>query len=136
MVQPVKDLALSLQCLGLLLWVDHWPRNVHMPRTQHPHPPKIILNSALISVSSIGFVFVFLGPHMQHMEVPRLGIELELQLLAYTTATAMQDGNCVPHHSSPDPSHICDLHHSSWQSQKLNLLSKARDQTRMHPHGY
>ena len=25
-----------------------------------------------------------------HMEVPRLGVELELQLLAYTTATAMQ----------------------------------------------
>ena len=28
------------------------------------------------------FVFVFLGPHSQHMEVPRLGVELELQLLA------------------------------------------------------
>ena len=25
------------------------------------------------------------------MEVPRLGVELELQLLAYATATAMQD---------------------------------------------
>jgi len=25
------------------------------------------------------------------MEVPRLGVELELQLLAYTIATAMQD---------------------------------------------
>ena len=35
--------------------------------------------------------FVFLGPHLQQMEVPRLGIESELQLLAYTTATAMQD---------------------------------------------
>jgi len=32
------------------------------------------------------------------------------------TATAM-----------PDPSHICDLHHSSWQCQILNPLSKARD---------
>ena len=30
---------------------------------------------------------VFLGPHLQHMEVPRLGVELELQLSAvYTTA--------------------------------------------------
>ena len=26
--------------------------------------------------------FIFLGPHSQHMEVPRLGVELELQLLA------------------------------------------------------
>ena len=32
--------------------------------------------------------FVFLGPHPWHMEVPRLGAQLELKLLAYTTATA------------------------------------------------
>ena len=30
----------------------------------------------------------------------------------------------------PDPSLVCDLHHSSWQHQILNPLSKARDQTR------
>ena len=30
-------------------------------------------------------------PHLRHMEVPRLGVELELQLLACTTATAMPD---------------------------------------------
>ena len=35
--------------------------------------------------------FVFLGPHPWHMEVPRLEVELELQLPAYTTATAMPD---------------------------------------------
>ena len=35
--------------------------------------------------------FVFLGTLPGHMEVPRLGVELELQLLAYTTATATQD---------------------------------------------
>ena len=35
--------------------------------------------------------FFFLGPHLQHMDVPRLGVKLELYLLAYTTATAMQD---------------------------------------------
>ena len=60
--------------------------------------------------------FFFLGPYLQHMEVPRLGVELELQLPAYTTATAM-----------PDSSRICDLHHSSWQHQILNPLSEARD---------
>ena len=52
------------------------------------------------------------------MEVPRLGVKLELQLAAYTTATAKQD-----------LSRICDLHHSSQQCLILNLLSKARDQT-------
>ena len=34
--------------------------------------------------------FVFLGLHLWHMEVPRLGVEWELQLPAYTTATATQ----------------------------------------------
>jgi len=52
------------------------------------------------------------------MEVPRLGIELELQLPAYTTATPTRD-----------LSHICDLHHSSQQCQILKPLSKAMDQT-------
>ena len=52
------------------------------------------------------------------MEVPRLGTESELKLPAYSTATA-----------TPDPSHICDLHYSSWQCQMLNPLSEARDQT-------
>ena len=40
------------------------------------------------------------------------GAELELQLPAYTTATAMWD-----------PSHVCDLQHSSQQRQILNPLS-------------
>ena len=51
------------------------------------------------------------------MEVPRLGSELELQQLAYTTAIATQD-----------PSRICNLRHSSWQRWILNPLSEARDQ--------
>ena len=35
--------------------------------------------------------FFFLGPHPWPMEVPRLGVQLELPLLAYTTATATPD---------------------------------------------
>ena len=53
------------------------------------------------------------------MEVPRLEVESELQLMAYAAATAM-----------PDPSHVCDLQHSSRQRRILNPLSEARDQTR------
>ena len=38
------------------------------------------------------FVFVcFLGPYPWHMEVARLGVESELQLPAYATATATWD---------------------------------------------
>ena len=36
-------------------------------------------------------VVVFLGLHLWHMEVPRLGVELELKPLPYATATAMPD---------------------------------------------
>ena len=35
------------------------------------------------------FVFCFLELYLRHMEVPRLGVKLELQLPAYATATAM-----------------------------------------------
>ena len=60
-------------------------------------------------------VYVFLGPHTQHTEVPRLGVKLELWLLAYTITT-----------TSWNPSCICDLPHSSQQHQILNPLSEAR----------
>ena len=63
------------------------------------------------------FFFCFSGMHPWHMEVPRLGVKLELQLQAYTTAIA-----------APDPSRICDLH-SSQQCWILNPLSEARVQT-------
>jgi len=49
-------------------------------------------------------VVFFLGPNLWHMEVPKLP--------AYATAT-------------PDPSRVCDLHHSSWQHWILNPLSEA-----------
>ena len=37
------------------------------------------------------FIFCFLGLHLQHMQVPRLGVKSELQLLAYTTTMATPD---------------------------------------------
>ena len=55
------------------------------------------------------FFFCLLGPHPWHMEAPRLGAELELQLLAYATATA-----------AGDPSHIYNLYHSSRQRRIFN----------------
>ena len=66
----------------------------------------------------VAVFFFFLGLHPWHMEVPRPGVKLELQLPAYTTARA-----------TVDPSHVCDLHHSLQQRQVLNPLSEARDRT-------
>ena len=66
-----------------------------------------------VGVFLFGFWFFwFLGPHLWHMEVPRLVVKLKLQ--AYTT---------------PDPSHVFNLHHSSQQCWILNPLREARDRT-------
>ena len=78
-------------------------------------------NTFLDECYSFSFFFFFLlfrVTPVAYMEVPRLRVQLELPLPAYTTAIA-----------TPDPSCICDLHHSSWQCQILNPLSKARDRT-------
>ena len=52
------------------------------------------------------------------MDVPRLGVEMELQLPAYTRATATWALSL-----------IYDLHHSLLQHWLLNPLSEARDRT-------
>ena len=53
------------------------------------------------------------------MEVPRLGVELELQLPAYMTATEMWDLSCV-----------CDLHHNSHNAgSQTHWVREARDRT-------
>ena len=64
----------------------------------------------------VTFFFPFLGLHLWHTEVPRLGVKSELQLPAFATATEM-----------PDPSHVCNLYHSSQQRQILNPLIKLWD---------
>ena len=75
--------------------------------TRLPAPPSPTIPVALHQLRDAEeytgtiFLFVFLGPHPQHMEVPRLGVEAELQPLAYTRATATWDLR-----------HIWDLHHS------------------------
>ena len=51
-----------------------------------------------------------------HMEVPRLGVKLELELSAYTIATA-----------TPDLCHVCSLQANSQPCQILNPLSEARN---------
>ena len=52
----------------------------------HSHFAKFILELSLLLL-----VFCCLGPHPQHMDVPRLGVKSELQLQAYATAVATWD---------------------------------------------
>ena len=64
------------------------------------------------------YIFFPFGLHPRPVEVPRLGVTSDVQLLAYTTAT-----------TTLDLSQIWDLQHSSWQHQILNPPSEARDWT-------
>ena len=74
---------------------------------------KMVLDCFCFVLSFFLVEFCFLGPHPQHMEVPRPGVGLELQLPA--TATAM-----------PDLSLLCHLHHSSQQLWIPDPMSKVR----------
>ena len=77
-----------------------------------------VYSSLLFCGGFLLLFYYFLGLHLRHMEVPRLGFELELQPPVSATTTA-----------TPDLSLVCNLHHSSWQCQILNPLSRARDGT-------
>ena len=63
--------------------------------------------------------FSFLGPYPRHMEVPRMGVELQLQLLAYTTGCS--------HSNAGSQLHLRPTLQltATWI---LNPLSEARDQ--------
>ena len=63
-------------------------------------------------------LFCFLGQYQQHMEVPGLRVQSEVQLPSCATATAMRDPSC-----------ICNLYLSSPQRQILNPVWEARDRT-------
>ena len=79
-------------------------------RSPHLRPPPSALGGRVWSpelsdIKRHGDNFVFLeshvlqcfsfilGPRPRHMEVPRLGVKSELQLPAYTTATALPDSS-------------------------------------------
>ena len=91
------------------------PEEAMLPLAKLLQLPAIPKN---LSACLPSFIYLFLWPYLQHMEVPKAGVESELQLLAYTTTTAAQD-----------PSHGCDVYCSSRQCWILNPLIEARHWT-------
>lgn len=85
-----------------------------------PEKTSLVGPTGLLRVSFLVVFFCFLGPHLWHLEVPKLEVESALQPPAYTTATAMRD-----------LSRVCGLQHSSRQRWILSPPREARDQTRV-----
>ena len=93
-----------------------WESGDERVRERVLHPAKgrgLMMEGHRISFFLSFFFLVFLGLYPLHIEVPRLWVQSELQLPAYTIAIAV-----------PDPRRIFDLHHSSLQCQILNPLSE------------
>ena len=124
---PRPDAACQATPLQLQLWDPNAPCP-HAPPSNlkcHSHPPLTswshVLGCKVILFYFLNFylfIYCILGPYPGHMEVPGLGVQLELQPPAYTTATTTQD-----------PSRVFDLQHSSQQHKSLNPLSETRDRT-------
>ena len=79
--------------LGLRQRNDFKP-NHHVYVMSPGVPTFVLLRHWIQDVSAVAFLLfglVCLGPHLRHMEVPRLGAESELQPPAHTTATGMRD---------------------------------------------
>ena len=91
-------------------------RGARLTSERHRMPPSgvnggvwfspVVVKYVEAPEACFGFLllFCFLELHPWHVEVPRLGVESELQLPTSTTATAIWalSSVCDPHHSS-DP---------------------------------
>ena len=75
--------------------------------------PVLPIAHALINLSVASYLLqvffffwlVFLGLHLRHVEVPRLGVQSELLLPAYTTATATPDPEPTERGQAWNPRH-------------------------------
>ena len=99
-------------------YVTHFPLLICISFYCEKASYQIFVSSSCLCMCfcEMSFFFFQWGLLSWHMEVPRLGIEQELQLPAYATPTATWD-----------PSRVCDLYPSSGQLWILNPLSKVRD---------
>ena len=101
---------------GIPQSVPNMPPNINQKKLTGKAGAKSTIPSTLLgkisegcdSLVAIFFVFLLLPPRW---------VKSELQLPTYTTATTM-----------PNPHHICDLYHSSWQHRILHPLSEGSRQ--------
>ena len=95
-INPLPDTVFSKwKELCLLLSILAFYRRINM--CHHFLNQFDVFQLSVIQFLFLSFFYVFLGPHLQDVELPRLEMESDLHLPAYTTTTL-------------DPSGICNLH--------------------------
>ena len=125
--QPLHELG-CFSCGGLAkwrqqvwVWVGQWPTQTYSFSGLHFSFHLRIVCTLPLMTSIRGSILGLTGgwvckaAHVAYGSSQSRG-KLELQVSAYTSATAMQDLNCV-----------CDPYHISWQHRILNPLSKVRN---------
>ena len=110
-VPSLRWLTSSFSFVLLFFGCAHGMQKFPGQRPKLIHSSDNALTARRLDNSRSVYLFIlFLGPHPLHMEVPRLGVELELQLPVYPQP--QQRGTPAPLHR-----------------QILNPLSEARDRT-------
>ena len=107
-----KSSRYSTNCSKKNHYFTHWHNRLASSRR--------VMN--LVQQTLLFFFFAFFRATPEAYGVLRLGVELELQMLIYTIATAMWD-----------PSYIWDPHHYPWQHW---ILKEWGQGSNPHPHGY
>ena len=111
MLYSRTSLLIHCKCNSFLLQTPHSQYlPIHPPPTWQPQVSSLYLwiYFSFVDRFICALVFFFLGPHLQHMEVPKPGVKSELPLQAYAIAKSITD-----------LSRICDLCHSLWQTRSL-----------------
>ena len=103
---PVRPLKKKKKPQFLLVKVGAGRRAGRMGYSQGQNQKNIFVKGHAFTMIFPNWYYV--GPNLLHMEIPRLGVELELPLPAYTIATAMWD-----------------LHHSLWQLRSLTHWARS-----------
>ena len=118
-----EHIYMCIYILFQILFYHRLSQNIEYSSLCHPTGP-CCLSILYIETSRVGLVFVlsfcFFRATPMAYGSSEDRVQSELQLQVYATATAM-----------PDPSRLCDLHHSSWQRWIPDPLKQARDQTRI-----
>ena len=109
------------QMIAYYIYISCFSLNIFYRKFQS-HTKKTTHSNGYIIFHCIDFIYLFIFCFFFRATPKAYG---SFQTRGQIRATAA----CLHHITIQDPSHVCNLHHSSQQRQILNPLREARDQT-------